>query len=226
MPELSKIKTTTGNLLDQLEDAIVNGQFGPGEKLEESRLSRIYNVSRTPIRESLRQLTATGLVEIIPNRGAYVVELGIPNIIEMFEVMAELEAMCGRLAARRISDEQLQLLLCCHEKTSAAAKLGDYDEYYYENEQFHYAIYAASNNMFLSQQAKKLHRRLKPYRRLQLRVPQRMMSSCLEHGRIVDAIKSSSEQQAEIELKNHVLIQGEKFSDLISLVNSQKSQKA
>ena len=222
---MSKKETTTGSLIDQLEDAIVNGQFAPGEKLDEARLSKLYNVSRTPIRESLRQLTATGLVEIIPNRGAYVIELGIPNIIEMFEVMAELEAMCGRLAARRITDEQQQQLVCCHEKTSTAADQGDYDKYYYENEHFHHVIYAASNNLFLAEQAKQLHRRLKPYRRLQLRVPQRMKSSCREHGRIVDNIVQSNEKQAEIELKNHILIQGEKFSDLISLLNSQKLQQ-
>ena len=222
---MSKNESTTAKLIDQLEDAIVNGQFGPGEKLEEERLSKLYSVSRTPVRESLRQLTATGLIEIIPNRGAYVVELGIPNIIEMFEVMAELEAMCGRLAARRITDEQQQQLLSCHEKTSVAANQGNYDRYYYENEQFHYAIYTAANNQFLNEQAKQLHKRLKPYRRLQLRVPQRMKSSCLEHGKIVDAIVASNEQQAERLLKNHILIQGEKFSDLISLVNSQIKTK-
>ena len=218
---MSKTESTTANLIDQLEDAIVNGQFSPGEKLEEERLSKLYNVSRTPVRESLRQLTATGLIEIIPNRGAYVVELGIPKIIEMFEVMAELEAMCGRLAARRITDSQQQQLLSCHEKTSLAANQGNFDKYYYENEQFHFAIYTASNNQFLCEQAMLLHKRLKPYRRLQLRVPKRMKSSCLEHGRIVDAIITANEQQAESELKNHILIQGEKFSDLISLVNYQ-----
>ncbi len=208
------------HLRDALEDDIVNGRIAQGERLDEVRLSQRFAVSRTPIREALRQLAATGLVETIPRRGTFVANLGLPEIIEMFEVMAELEGMCGRLGARRIAAEQRTRLLEKLDTCRAAAEAGNSDDYYYENEQFHGVIYELSYNRFLADQAQQLRNRLKPYRRLQLRVPQRMRSSFEEHKAIVDAILGGNEQNAELLLKNHVLIQGERFADLVSMINA------
>ena len=86
-------------LRDILEDDIVNGVLRPGERLDEAALAERFKVSRTPIREAFKNLVGTGLVETIPNRGTFVTDIGLPQLIEMFEVMAELEGMCARLAA-------------------------------------------------------------------------------------------------------------------------------
>ena len=87
-----------------LEQEIVVGQLPPGKRLDEVQLAERFQVSRTPIREALQLLAANGLVQRFPRRGAFVTEIGIDSLIEMFEVMAELEGMCGRLAARRMND--------------------------------------------------------------------------------------------------------------------------
>ena len=100
---MSKVqKSRAHQLRDTLEDEIVNGRLQPGDRLDEASLAARFNVSRTPIREALQQLVAAGLVQSEPKRGTFVARIGIPQLIEMFEVMAELEGMCGRLAARRI----------------------------------------------------------------------------------------------------------------------------
>ncbi len=205
-------------LRDSLENAIINGRLVPGERLDPEALGREFNVSRTPVREAIQQLVASGLVTVTPKKGTFVARVGIDQLIEMFEVMAELEGMCGRLAARRITEEELAALRGALERCEAAARAGDTDEYYYENEAFHDCVYTASHNAFLAGEARQLKQRLKPYRRLQLQVRQRMRSSLQEHRSIVAAIESGDPAEAERALRDHVLIQGERFSDFVSSI--------
>ncbi|MGP9677766.1 GntR family transcriptional regulator [Halomonas sp. AOP27-A1-41] len=211
-------RSNAQRLKDSLEDDIINGRRVPGERLDPDELGRTFNVSRTPVREAFQQLVASGLVTVSPKKGTFVAKVGIDQLIEMFEVMAELEGMCGRLAARRISDPELAELQAAHQRCEAAAHAGDTDEYYYENEAFHDCIYAASHNTFLASEARQLKQRLKPYRRLQLQVRQRMHNSLSEHQAIVDAITQGDAALAEQALCDHVLIQGERFSDFVASV--------
>jgi DNA-binding GntR family transcriptional regulator len=208
-------------LRDALEDEIVNGALKPGDRLDEATLAERFNVSRTPIREAFKYLVGSGLVETIPNRGTYVASVGLPQLIEMFEVMAELEGMCARLAARRITDAESEALQSLLDGCAEAKEKGDPDAYYYENERFHDCIYQASHNGFLTQQARQLQMRLKPYRRLQLRVRNRASTSLQEHRNIVDAVLRGDEQAAEANIKDHVKIQGERFTDFVATVGKQ-----
>ena len=89
-------------LRESIEEEIATGKLLPGTRLDEVELATRFGVSRTPIREALRLLLGEGLVETRPQRGAVVAQVTPQRLIEMFEVMAELEAMCARLAARRI----------------------------------------------------------------------------------------------------------------------------
>ncbi len=202
-------------LCDAIENDIVTGCHGWGERLDEQRLAARHGVSRTPIREALRHLAAGGLVVLRPNRGAFVAQRGVGDLVEMFEVMAELEAMCARLAARRITPDRLAALQAAHR---ACLDTGDADGYYYANEAFHQQIYAAAGNAFLQRQALDLHRQLKPYRRLQLRVPGRIAGSRAEHQAIVDAIAAADPAAAQAAMQAHVVIQGSRFSDFIAAV--------
>ncbi|RCV88014.1 GntR family transcriptional regulator [Billgrantia montanilacus] len=216
---MSSVKRSSAQQLrDALEDDIINGRLTPGERLDPEALGREFSVSRTPVREAIQQLVASGLVTVSPKKGTFVARIGIDQLIEMFEVMAELEGMCGRLAARRISEEELAALREALARCEAAAEAGDTDEYYYENETFHDCIYTASHNGFLAQEARQLKQRLKPYRRLQLQVRQRMGGSLAEHRKIVAAIEQGEAELAEQSLREHVLIQGERFSDFIASV--------
>jgi DNA-binding GntR family transcriptional regulator len=203
-------------LRDQLEQDIVTGAVRPGARLDEQSLAARFRVSRTPIREALMQLATAGLITLQPRRGAFVASLSLKEIIERFEVMATLEGACGALAARRIADEERQQLLEAHDTCAREASGGDADAYYYANERFHHLIYAACHNAFLIEQARQLHDRLKPYRRLQLRARSRVASSLAEHQGIVDAILAGDGDKAERLLKDHVLIQGERLADFIA----------
>ena len=203
------------SLRDRIEEAIVSGQYRPGERLEEVTLAEQYNVSRTPVREALRQLQEAGLIDIKPRRGASVSIVKPSHLIHMFEVMGGLEAMAGRLAARRLDETSKQEILACHEACRKAVTEGS-DAYYYENERFHMAIYRASANPFLEEQARALHRRLKPYRRIQLRSLNRIEHSFAEHERIVSAILAGDGGEAEKALWDHITIQADRFQDFLA----------
>lgn len=203
-------------LRETIEELIATGELPPGSSLDEFSLAERYGVSRTPAREALIQLAAEGLIEIRPRRGAVVKSLGPTRLIEMFEVMGEFEAMCGRLAARRMTEPERQALVQAHEACEAARTASDSDQYFYANERFHELIYAGSHNGFLQDEAQQLHRRLRPYRRLQLRVRNRMDTSLHEHQGVVDAIVAGHADEAAVALREHVVVQGERFGDLLA----------
>lgn len=203
-------------IADALEELVFTGQFDDGDRLDEIRLAKQFGVSRTPIREALQRLVASGIAEQLPRRGVFVRQPGPVELMEMFETMAEIEAVCGRLAARRISDDALAELEEANMRCREAVSAHDTDAYYRENERFHHTIYAQSGNSYLAGQALRLHRRLKPFRRLQLRLRGRMPQSMAEHEDIVAALTAGDDQRAASALRNHVGIQGEKFRHLIT----------
>lgn len=215
---LSEAKRTSraAGLRDILEQEIVTGVHAPGSRLDEATLAGRFSLSRTPIREALMQLASTGLVTVVPNRGVFVREFSPSQLVEMFEVMAELEGMCGRLATRRLTAEGRDGLIEADRACDEAESNGTPDDYYQANERFHMLIYAASSNGFLADQAKALHLRLNPYRRMQLRMVGRARESSREHRAIVEAICAGDAPLAAQRLKDHILLQGERFSDFFA----------
>nr|WP_255680765.1 GntR family transcriptional regulator [Azonexus sp. R2A61] len=210
---------------EQIEERIVTGFYPPGTRLDEQELANAFGVSRTPVREALIQLSSAGLIEIRPRRGATVPEIGADRVCEMFEVMAELESMCGRLAARRITPAEQMALIEAHMACRSARDANAPDTYYQLNEVFHLRIYEASHNTFLLEQTSALHRRLRPYRRLQLRVRNRMSNSFDEHQAIVDAIGKGDSDLAAALLRSHVMVQGERFTDLVATMKDLAAAK-
>ena len=207
-------------IAEQLEERIFDGTFADGDRLDEARLAEQFGVSRTPLRESLQRLARSGLVELIPRRGAFVRQPGPVELLEMFEVMAELEAVCGRLAAKRISETALVRLNEANQKCQAAVEARNPDAYYAENERFHKIIYKESGNSFLETETVLLHRRLQPFRRQQLRLRGRMVQSMSEHTSILEALERGDSEAAASALRGHVAIQGEKFHSLMSTLKS------
>lgn len=206
----------SADLRAAIENDILTGAIAPDARLDEASLAKRFGVSRTPIREALQALAASGLIELRPRRGAVVSAPDFRRLIEMFELMAELEALCARQAARRLRPADREALTAALEACRAAVTRGDTDSYYYENERFHQAIYAASQNGFVAEQAIALQKRLASYRRLQLRVRNRMMSSFAEHEAIVQAILAGDEELASQRLRGHVVVQSERFGDLLA----------
>lgn len=213
-------------LREALEDDIISGRLRPGQRLDEVGMAERFGVSRTPVREALNQLAASGLVEIRPRRGAFVVLLGPRELIESFELMAEMEATCGRLAAQRMGEDDQRAIRAAHEACRAAALAEDLSAYYEANTHFHGAIYNATGNRVLAAETLRLQRALQPYRRLQLKVPRRMDASLAEHEGILEALLASDAAEAERRLRSHVLVQGERFMSLLAVLQAETENEA
>lgn len=199
-----------------LEGQILGGFFSAGDRLDEVRLAEQFGVSRTPVREAFQRLAQSGLVEQLPRRGVFVRQPGPIELMEMFEVMAELEASCARFAATRITENALTDLKEANDRCRTAVEAQDADGYYRENEQFHHILYRQSGNSFLEQECTRLHRRLQPFRRLQLRLRGRLAQSMAEHEAIVAALDAGDSEMAATAIRNHVAVQGEKFHNLVA----------
>lgn len=210
------VSYSADKIRESLEQRIIEREFNVGERLDEVKLATRYGVSRTPVREALRLLAGSGLVELIENRGAYVRYPGIVELVEMFEVMADLEALCGKLAARRISTGELAQLAAAARGCEEALERDDPDDYYHKNEEFHQLIYKAGGNSFLAAETSKLQRRLRPFRRMQLRARGRIRQSMDEHTMILKALADGDPTAAADALRSHVSIQAERFNDLLS----------
>ncbi|MGH1461918.1 MAG: GntR family transcriptional regulator [Neptuniibacter sp.] len=200
----------------QIENKIISGELKPGDRLDETTLAQEYGVSRTPVREALLQLQTIGLIELRARKGAIVASIEFKELFEMFEVMAELEGMCGHLAARRASPEDLKNIEAEYNKCAEAASTKDSDLYYQVNTGFHEAIYQAAHNGYLSRKTINLRNRLAPYRRTQLRNENRITDSMAEHLKILKAIQARNPDKAKQLLIEHISVQGNRFSDLVA----------
>src|SRR6266702_3008178 len=150
LPNLQKI-TRAEELRLQLADEIVRGALAPGSPLDETDIARRFNVSRTPVREALRQLAASGLIDARAHRGAVVARPSLERLTGMFEAMAELEAMCAGLAAERMTPADRHGLEAIHEELRVLSYTGNPDRFHEVNERFHNAIYAGSQNGYIAE---------------------------------------------------------------------------
>ena len=190
---------------DALTDAIASGTIAAGTALDEQNLADRYGASRTPVREALRQLAASGLVEIRPRRGVVVARLTPQRIADMFETTAEIEAMCARLATYRMTPLERGELMELHEESAKAVEAGDVDAYDALNREFHEAIYRAAHNDFLADQAIAVRTRLNAFRRMQLRQDRRLASSRAEHDAVMRAIAEGDGDEAARRMRAHML---------------------
>jgi DNA-binding GntR family transcriptional regulator len=204
MSTTPKKPTQTERVRAGLADAIVRGKLGPGAPLDEASIAKKFHVSRTPVREAIRQLEAIGFAEARPHRGAVVPRFTPEKLNEMFTVMAEMEALCARYAARHISPRERAELERLHEACRQAAQRGDTVEYYARNIAFHDAVYHASHNAFLAEVTLSVRNRVAPFRKLQFERTGRLPESLAEHERIVEAIARGDEEGAAALMSDHL----------------------
>jgi DNA-binding GntR family transcriptional regulator len=210
-------QTRAEGILTALENEIIGGTLQPGSRLDEQALARRFKASRTPVREALKHLASSQLVTIRPRQGAVVATLSIPQLIEMFEVMAELEGLCAKLAARRIAAPEKNALSEAHAACRRMAEAGDPEGFYRENRRFHEIIYAASRNQFLRDTTQALRSRVGPYRHYVTYQPGRMAESIIEHEAVMQAILSGNGGEAQAMMQGHVNLLGDRFADFISV---------
>ncbi len=213
-------------IADSLEEMVFAGVFEQGQRLDEARLAKEFGVSRTPVREALHRLVSADLAKQLPRRGVFVQHPNETRLVEMFETMAEVEGVCGRLATQRISAQQLDALKSINRDCAEAIRNNDPGTYSHHNERFHHVIYRASGNGFLESEALRLYRRLKPFRRVQLRKHGRMAASAAEHDRLIDAMANGKEDVAAGELRNHVATQGTQFYEQMAMLRARQEQRA
>ncbi|WP_375412198.1 GntR family transcriptional regulator [uncultured Bradyrhizobium sp.] len=194
----------------QLADEIVRGALPPGAALDETEIAVRFNVSRTPVREALRQLAASGLVDARAHRGAVVARPSLDRLTGMFEAMAELEALCAGLAAERMPAVERQALEAVHEELRVLSYAGNPERFHDVNERFHNAIYAGSQNGYIAEMTLATRVRVQPFRRAQFRNLGRLAKSQAEHDRVVVAIMRGDRVGAAAAMRAHIeLVRGE-----------------
>jgi DNA-binding GntR family transcriptional regulator len=193
----------------RLRERIFAGELAPGSFLDEVRLAEQLEISRTPLREALKVLTAEGLVRHEPRRGCFVAQVTERDLDEIFPVIALLEGRCAFEAAQQATEEDLQSLQALHDKLARHAKARRIDDYYATNYAIHEAIIALADNRWLAGVIGDLRKILKLARQQQLHAPGRLEQSLSEHLAVFAALQARDPEGAEAAMRTHLTRQRE-----------------
>jgi len=206
--DMGEHHSTFGHAADDLSrmlaDEILHGKIAPGTHLSEAMLAERFSVSRTPVREALRQIVASGLAERRPHLGVFVASTPADKLEEMFELAADLEGVCARYAAQRMSESEKEVIKELHEYGGTLALANEPDKYDEINLLFHGKIFEGSHNTYLMETALAARSRVLPYRRAQFRLNKRASNSHSEHADILRALFSGKGETAEMLMRGHV----------------------
>jgi DNA-binding GntR family transcriptional regulator len=199
-------RTSAEEIRRQLSERILAGDLVPGATLDETQLAAEFSVSRTPIREALKQLAASGLVDQRPHSRTIVAKPDTEALTGMFELMGHLEALCAGLSAERMTAAERRSLDELHGEMAIIVSNGDRLAYIRFNELFHNAIYAGSHNGYLEEVTRSTRQRLQPFRRAQFATLGRLAKSHAEHGHIVEAILRGNSIDAQSRMRGHITL--------------------
>jgi DNA-binding GntR family transcriptional regulator len=199
---------------DTLRQEIFAGTLAPGSFVDEVALCDRLEISRTPLREALKVLSAEGLVRHEPRRGCFVNEVTERDLDEIFPVIALLEGRCAHEAALRASDADLIALEVLHDKLQKAARDKRIVDYYDANYAIHEAIITLADNRWLAQVIAGLRKILKLARLQQLHAPGRLAQSLSEHLAVFAALKARDAEGADAAMRTHLTRQREALREL------------
>lgn len=202
-------RTSAEEIRHGLADRIISGALPPGTALDETQIAAEFAVSRTPVREALRLLAASGLVDQKPHAKALVAKPDEDELTGMFEVMGYLEALCAGLCAIAMTKAERDGIDALHVEMSALVRDGDAARYAEANDTFHTAIYEGAHNAYLAEITRSTRQRLQPFRRAQFGELGRLLKSHAEHGLIVEAILRGDRAEAEAKMRSHISIVGD-----------------
>lgn len=200
-----KSASLRGRVYQTIRNEILSGDYEQGAELAEIALGERLGVSRTPVREALRQLALEGLVEIIPNKGAFVNGISASDVWDIYMVRSRLEGLCARWAAMRITPEQLQAMeevICLSEYH---ADREHYRQLYEQDSRFHGLMYEASGSRMLCNTLLQYHQYIQKVRRLTIENHRRSMMSSEEHKEILAALRNKDGERAEQLATQHIL---------------------
>lgn len=219
-------RTRAEELRLQIADDIVRGHVVPGATLDETELARRFGVSRTPVREAIRMLAASGLVDMRPHRTAIVARPDAAQVAGMFEVMAELESLCAGHAAERMTGPERRALEDIHERLRLVIQTGDPQHYHEGNEAFHACLYAGAHNAYLTEITLATRARVQPFRRAQFRNLGRLAKSHAEHDRVVQAILRGERSLAAQTMYAHIVTVGHEYEHYSGALAPQAGRRA
>lgn len=214
------MRRAANHLIEEIKRDIQEGVLRPGDQLEEAALAERFGVSRTPVREAVRSLVDSGLLETRSRKGAFVRILSVKELIDLFEVAAELEGMASRLAAERLTDPQAGAIQEALKDCEAAE--GDANEAAYSlaNLKFHSAIHDASGNARLIEQLKQLEGHINPYRSMPYQMRGRLAVSLQEHAKIYETILAGNGEEADRLMRDHMMMQGKRLPILLQTLGN------
>lgn len=218
-PQSIARRSLHSELVDRLRDMIIEGALLPDKKIPERDLCERFGVSRTPLREALKVLAAEGLVSLAPNRGAWVSEITIAELEEVFPIMGALEALSGELACARISDAQLRQIRKMHNQMVKHYKARQLAEYFQANQKIHEAILEAADNATLALQYRSLASRIRRARYIANMSDVRWSQAVSEHEEILQALTEREGGKLAAILKRHLRNKFETVSKYLSMLD-------
>jgi DNA-binding GntR family transcriptional regulator len=197
--------TLARRIYDSLLRRILDGELPPGARLDETMLAAQFGVSRTPVREALRELGARRLIDLVPRRGGVVSRIAMETLADMLDAECELEALCARMAAQRMTTLQRVRLQEIHERIRELIAREALDEFYDCNNAFHDLVLAGAHNHTLDEAARDLRSRLSPFRRTGLETPEEQLIALNfeDHAAIAEAILAARAEDAYEAMRSH-----------------------
>ena len=214
---------TADKLISDIRKEVSSGILKPGDQLEVNALAERFGVSRTPIREAIRTLVESGVLETRPRKGSFVRVLSAKQLLDLFQVAAELEGMACRLAALSLTKENVEAIERGLAKCTQAAEVQNNAEYAMANLDFHTAIHNASGNDWLIEQLRQLQINLNSYRTMPYEIRGRLNKSTDEHKIICDAILSGDGEHACNLMRDHMMLQGKRLPSIIATLEQQNT---
>lgn len=206
---MAATKKTANKVSDQIRidvaERVTQGSLLPGDAVDEAELARRYKVSKTPVREALLQLKAQGLLTSLPRGGMVVAKMDLRQLLSLWELLAEIEAIAARLACERMTVGELKSLLDVHTKSRQFAESENWNGWQKSNRQFHEVIYEATRNPYLHQEALRIRARTGPYRKHAFGALGRIQWSFEQHEQIVQAMQRRDAHGAATAMMRHIL---------------------
>jgi len=202
--KLDNYKPLRELVFEAIREAIVSGKLKPGERLMEIQLAEDLGVSRTPVREAIRKLEQEGFVFMVPRKGAYVADISMKDIAEVFEIRGALEGLAAELAAERATEEELERLERLLVEIGECIERQDVDQMIAKDTEFHDLLFSASHNQRLGQILSLLREQIQRFRSRTLARVERMKVALEEHRGIVEALGRRDSQLARSLAEAHI----------------------
>ena len=197
-------KSLRGQVFDKIRSDILNGKYKRWEELVESSIGKELGISRTPVREAIRQLELEGLVQLVPNKGAFVTGISEKDVRDIYLIRARLEGLAARMAAKNITPELLDAMEETVVLSEYHAKKEHYEQVCEMDSKFHKLLYKASGSRILEHTLTDFHQYVQRVRMASIMKKRRMEKSNDEHDAILTAIREHDEEKAELVATRHI----------------------